>query len=183
MKVVPAVLALTTSCVLLASCSSQPAALPAKTLTTTAVATVTAPGTRTTETVAGPFVTTTETVTEARPYTTTMTTVAAPSTIVKTVNHPVTVVQTVTETAQAAQAAAPPASSGSSFPNGTYLVGVDIPAGNYKCSAGDPTMVFWRVSDHSGNTINNGFGMVAFVQADAYTTDLTTCDGTWNLVP
>jgi len=171
----------------LAACGSQPTAAPAPvtktvTKTTTNLATMTQ------------AVTVAETTTEVTTATTTeildqpVTVSPEAMTVVKTVDRPVTKIQTATETATVTAeatvtAAAPsPAAASGSVPNGSYLVGVDIKPGNYKCAGGDPASVFWRISDHSGKTIDNGFGLIAFITADAYTTDLNRCDGLWSPV-
>lgn len=174
---------------LLTGCSagSQPIAAPV-TKTVTAVATTTRLATMT------QAVTVAETSTEVSTATTTeiidqpVTVSPEAMTVVKTVDRPVTKIQTATETATVTAeatvtaAAPPPAAASGSVPNGSYLVGVDIKPGNYKCAGGDPTSVFWRISDKTGATIQNGFGFIAFISADAYTTDLNRCDGVWSPV-
>lgn len=108
-------------------------------------------------------------------------TVVSSTTIVSTVNvtvtpPPVTVAVTVTPAVAAANAdpAGPKA-------NGNYLVGKNIAPGNWQCSSGDDS-TFWRISDQSAKTINNGFSTIAAVTEGAFTADLLDCKGTWSKV-
>lgn len=121
---------------------------------------------------------TTITVTSAAPTTIKVPT-TVPTTVQVTVTPPaVTITQPVTVTA-----AAPAANADAGGPkaNGNYLVGPNIAPGTWQCSSGDDT-TFWRISDQTAKTIDNGFSTIAIVSAEAYTTDLQRCKGTWTKV-
>lgn len=119
-------------------------------------------------------------------------TVTVPTTIVKTSLVEVTytrepsVITTVTMPPVTVTATAPSAAASSSDPsapkaNGNYLVNKQITPGNWQCSSGDDS-TFWRISDSSAKTINNGFSTIASVEGSAFTAHLLKCKGTWNLV-
>lgn len=120
------------------------------------------------------------------------TTVTVPTTVVKTSLVEVTytrqssVISTVTMppvtvTASTAVPAANASDPSAPKANGNYLVNKQITPGNWQCSSGDDA-TFWRISDSSANTINNGFSTIASVDGSAFTADLLRCDGTWTLV-
>lgn len=173
---------------LLTGCSagSQPIAAPV-TKTVTAVATTTRLATMTqavtvaetttevttllefsTETVVGPDVTVTN-----PPKT---------KTVVKTVDRPVTEVQTATVTAtvtpEAAAAPPPPAAAAGSFPDGSYLIGSEMPAGNYTATGGTNTCV-WLTYDSAHNPVSSGNGRIATLPATSYSFESLDC-GTWS---
>jgi hypothetical protein len=105
-------------------------------------------------------------------------------TATKTAKAPAPV--TVTKTAQAEAppaAAATPAGGGSDgpVPDGTYLIGTDLQAGNYKCSDASETPI-WSVKDFNGELTSGDFGSVARVPATGYTIDLLGCNGQWEKI-
>ncbi len=171
---------------LLAGCSSTPVAAPVTSKVTTVVTsavtatvverttesvTETVPGP--TESIVGPTETVFETVTKPAPP-------ARTQVVKETVTgDPVTVTaDPVTVTADAPAAAGPaPVASGASFPDGSYLIGKEMPAGNYTAAGGTDTCV-WLIYDSAHNATGSGFGRVATLPANGYEFESTGC-GTW----
>lgn len=91
----------------------------------------------------------------------------------------VTLTQTVTE--QAAPAAAPaapaPAAPSAGFPDGAYLIGSEMPAGNYTAAGGRSTCV-WLIYDSAHQPTASGFGRIATLPASGYNFESVGC-GTW----
>lgn len=149
--------------VTLAGCSSGEVAAPS-----TATATVT-------DTVVSTKVATTT----ARPSTSrVLVTSTATATITEVVSSTAVLTETIQETVQAAAAA--PAASAASISNGTYLVGVDIEPGNWRCSSQD--VLGWRTTDQSNGLIDVGVNGLAHVPADAFAVELIDCSGEWQKV-
>lgn len=127
----------------------------------------------------------TETATETETETETAT---ATETVEKRVVTTVlkTAVRTVSVTAAAepVEPAAPPATSGSSFEDGTYLIGSEISMGTYKCSDESEENGIganWTITDSSGETLAIDITAVAYInQGDSV--DLGGCDGSWQKV-
>ena len=166
---------------LLTACSGKPVAAPVTT-TVSAVSTTTQAVTHTvvstvtsTFTIAPPYQTIT-----LDPLTTVVITNEQKAAATATVTE--TETETETETAEAAPApAAPapaPAASGSSFPDGSYLIGSEMPAGNYTASGGSDTCV-WLTYDSSHEPVTSGFGRIATVPASSYSFESSGC-GTWS---
>ncbi|WP_166442179.1 hypothetical protein [Nakamurella flava] len=123
-------------------------------------------------------VTETRTVASALPIVRQTTTVTATVTAVATSTATATATATTTATAAAPMASADPSGPKA---DGNYLARQQITPGNWQCSKGDDD-TFWRASDASGDTIDNGFSTVASIPADAFSVDLKRCEGTWSLV-
>lgn len=66
--------------------------------------------------------------------------------------------------------------------NGNYLLNSQLSPGTWQCDKGNDR-TFWRIKDQGGDTMDNGFGTIASIDADAYSADLLDCAGTWTLVP
>ena len=165
-----------------AACGSTPVAAPVTSRVTSVVTSaVTATATETatesvTETVAGP----TETI--AGPNVTVLKTVtkAAPPAQTKMVTETATITAdpvTVTAAGPAPQNPAP-AASGSTFPDGSYLIGKEMPAGNYT-AVGTTADCFWFIYDAAHNATDAGTGRIASVPATGYSFESTGC-GTWS---
>ena len=178
---------------LLAGCSSTPVAAPVTSKVTTVVTsavtatvvetttesvTETVPGP--TETIAGPTETIagpTETVTKPAPPARTRTQVVKETATV-TADPATVTADPVTVTADAPAGAGPaPAASGSSFPDGSYLIGKEMPAGNYTSVGATETCV-WLIYDSAHNATGSGFGRVATLPANGYEFESSGC-GTW----
>lgn len=155
------------SLVLLTGCASTPAAAPTPVtqtiVTTKSAAQVTAAPVTVTESPAAPVTTT---------LIKTLRAAAAPAV---TVTARVTVVRTVTETAEP-----PAAAAASSFPDGVYLVGSEIPPGNYKAAGGSGSCV-WLTYDSSHTGTDAGFSGLAHIKDTDYSFESSGC-GTWNPV-
>lgn len=176
--------------VALVGCGSKPLAAPVTTTQTAAPVTMTQLATITQVATVTEMMTATET--SESIYVQTVTEPAKTTSVTKTVkvNVPTTVVQHVVETQTETQSADVPAAAGAEPPlapgsvsNGNYLVGTEIKPGNYHCSAGDASNVFWETDDKANGIIDNGFGLIAFISSDAYSVTLERCDGTWSLIP
>lgn len=83
----------------------------------------------------------------------------------------------VTETVTA-QAAAPAQAAASSFPDGSYLIGSEMPAGNYTASGATDTCV-WLIFDSAHNPTDSGVGRIATVPSSGYSFQSSDC-GTWS---
>ena len=98
---------------------------------------------------------------------------------------PVTV--TVTESAAPAaansEASEAPSGGGAAgpFTDGLYLIGVDIQAGNYRCTAPSSDGSYWRVADQGNNLVDGGFAEIAFVNG-GYSVEFKYCDGQWERI-
>lgn len=90
-----------------------------------------------------------------------------------------TVTATVTETATVTVTAAAQPTTTAAFPDGAYLIGTEMPAGNYTATDGTGNCV-WVIFDSAHNPTNSGFGRVASVPADGYDFESTGC-GTWTV--
>jgi len=143
-------------------------------------------GTKKTEAAAP--VTTTVTVTQsaAAPITVTKeaaavapVTVTAPAPAALTVTGPAP--PAVTVTAAPPAAAAPGGGETGPFVDGTYLIGTDIQAGNYKCS-GATSDSRWIIEDVAGETMDIDFSAVARVPANGYTVQIKACPDQWEKV-
>ena len=140
-------------------------AAPAQTVTVTATARVTEKVTAP----AAPAVTVTVTNVAAAPDPVSVTvTAAAPPAVTVTAEAPV---------------AAIPAGGGAAgpFSDGTYLIGSDIQAGNYKCS-GATEDSRWIIEDAAGETMDIDFSAVARVPANGYTVQFKECPNQWEKV-
>jgi hypothetical protein len=144
--------------------------------------------TKKTEAAAAPVVTTATVTAEvtvtADPVTAAPVTVTNAAAAVEPVTVTALAPEAVTVTAPApATAAAPAAGGGSSGPfvDGTYLVGTDIQAGNYKC-AGATSDSRWIIEDAAGETLDIDFSAVARVPANGYTVQFKDCPNQWEKV-
>lgn len=126
----------------------------------------------------------------AAPPTVTVTAAAPPARTVMsptTVPGPTTTVTATTTLAVTATAAAPPAGGAGGgggagpFADGTYLVGSEVAAGNYKCNAADGD-TRWIIEDSAGETLDIDFSSVARVPANGYTVQFKACSGQWERV-
>jgi len=136
--------------------TTVPAAAPPVTVTVTATAKITAPTVKVTVTNVA----------------------AAPDPV--TVTAPAPAAVTVTAEAGAAPAAAGGGAAGP-FSDGTYLIGSDIQAGNYKCS-GATDNSRWIIEDSAGETLDIDFSAVARVPADGYTVQFKECPNQWEKI-
>ncbi|SDO18784.1 hypothetical protein SAMN04515671_0080 [Nakamurella panacisegetis] len=106
-----------------------------------------------------------------------------PATVTATVRTTVAGKSTVTVTAtsfyytQVEPTPAQALAAASGFPDGAYLIGSEMPPGNYTASGGSGNCV-WVVFDSAHNGTSSGFGRVASVPADGYDFESTGC-GTW----
>jgi hypothetical protein len=162
--------ALLVGVVLLAGCGATQAAAPVTVVSKQTVSVIAAP------------ITQIVTVTRQLAGTTVL---ADPVTATITMTHTVTTtaiktkVATVTVTAQPQQAPQPAVAA--SFPDGSYLVGKEMPAGNYQATGGDPTNCFWFTYDNAHTAIDGGNSTLASVPATAYSFQSNGC-GTWKPV-
>lgn len=151
----------------MSGCASEPVAAPA-------AVTVTAPAPpAVTETVA----TTSTAVTTVLKAETVEVEVTKTQKAVTVTPEAETVVKTVLKTKEVTVTAEPPGPA-TDAQDGSYLVGIDLAVGTYHCGTADGD-TFWRISDNTGDTIENGFGATAFITADAFTADLKRCPGGW----
>jgi hypothetical protein len=89
----------------------------------------------------------------------------------------------------AAVAAAPEATAGGGgsgpFDDGTYLINVDIQAGNYRCSdpvgGNNQSTTRWITRDSSNNPMDAG-GEIASLPTKAYLVELENCIGEWTKI-
>lgn len=121
----------------------------------------------------------------AAPTTVTTTAPAPPARTVlspTTVPGPTTTVTATTTLAVTAPAVAPAGRGGAGpFADGTYLVGSEVAAGNYKCNAADGD-TRWIIEDPAGETLDIDFSSVARVPANGYTVQFKACSGQWERV-
>lgn len=90
---------------------------------------------------------------------------------------------TVTVTGGPARSASGGGGSAGPFEDGTYLLGVDIQVGNYRCSTpvggNNQSTTRWITRDSANNPIDAG-GEVASLSASAYLIELENCpNGQW----
>ena len=98
---------------------------------------------------------------------------------------PVTVTVTESAAPAAANSVAPEAPTGGGaagpFTDGQYVIGVDIQAGNYRCTAPSSDGSYWRVADQGNNLVDGGFAEIAFVNG-GYSVEFKYCDGEWERI-
>ena len=98
---------------------------------------------------------------------------------------PVTVTVTESAAPAATNSGAPEAPTGGGaagpFTDGLYLIGVDIQAGNYRCTAPSSDGSYWRVADQGNNLVDGGFAEIAFVNG-GYSVEFKYCDGQWERI-
>jgi hypothetical protein len=100
-----------------------------------------------------------------------------PTTVLKTVIKPVTVVQTATTTA-------PPAAAAVAFTDGTYIVGTQIQPGTYQANDSNPSggLCYWERTSKDGTIIDNGVNNgVMTVQSSDFSVRVSGC-GSWAAV-
>lgn len=62
--------------------------------------------------------------------------------------------------------------------DGSYLVGVEIATGNWKCEK-PADMTFWTVHDKSNDIVDNGFSSVATITDEGFSAEFSRCGGSW----
>lgn len=101
------------------------------------------------------------------------------TTAVETTTAVKTVKKTVEKTVEAelsSESATPAAMS-----DGTYLIGVDIPPGNYRCSD-ESNSPYFTIRDKNGEPMDIGFSAIASVPADGFSVQFMDCSGTWQFI-
>ena len=119
--------------------------------------------------------------------TATITKSAAPAAPVTVTIAPATVTVTAPAPGVIATTAAPVGGgTPGPFQDGTYLINVDIQAGNYRCSdpvgGNNQSTTNWLVEDSAGNPTGADATPIAHIAAKGYDVQLRNCTGQWEKI-